>query len=38
MPDSIRASKWLATLSGSVRPVVTYLIIVEWLAINRAMA
>ena len=25
---------WLAALSGSVRPVVTYLIIVEYLAIN----
>ena len=29
---------WLAALSGSVRPVVTYLIIVEWLAINWAIA
>ena len=28
---------WLAALSGSVRPVVTYLIIVEWLAINWAI-
>jgi len=29
---------WLAELSGSVRPVVTHLIIVEWLAINWAIA
>ena len=29
---------WLAALSGSVRPVVTYLIIVEWPAINWAIA
>ena len=29
---------WLAAVSGSVRPVVTYLIIVEWLAINWAIA
>ena len=29
---------WLSALSGSVRPVVTYLIIVEWLAINWAIA
>ena len=29
---------WLAALSGSVRPVVTYLIIVEWLAINWTIA
>ena len=29
---------WLAALSGSVRPLVTYLIIVEWLAINWAIA
>ena len=29
---------WLAALSGSVRTVVTYLIIVEWLAINWATA
>ena len=29
---------WLAALSGSVRPVVTYLIIIEWLGINWAIA
>ena len=29
---------WLAALSGSVRPVVTYLIIIEWLGINWATA
>ena len=29
---------WLAALSGSVRPVVTYLIIIEFLAINWAIA
>ena len=33
-----KAPQWLAALSGSVRPVVTYLIIVEWLAINWAIA
>ena len=36
-PQSSRPT-WLAALSGSVRPVVTYLIIVEWLAINWAIA
>ena len=29
---------WLAAVSGSVRPVVTYLIIIEWLGINWAIA
>ena len=33
-----KGPQWLAALSGSVRPVVTYLIIVEWLAINWAVA
>ena len=33
-----KGPQWLAALSGSVRPVVTYLIIVEWLAINWAIA
>ena len=33
-----KGPQWLAALSGSVRPVVTYLIIVEWLAINWATA
>ena len=29
-----KGPQWLAALSGSVRPVVTYLIIIEFLAIN----
>ena len=33
-----KGPQWLAALSGSVRSVVTYLIIVEWLAINWAIA
>ena len=33
-----KGPQWLAALSGSVRPVVTYLIILEWLAINWAIA
>ena len=33
-----KAPQWLAALSGSVRPVVTYLIIIEFLAINWAIA
>ena len=33
-----KGPQWLAALSGSVRPVVTYLIIVEWLGINWAIA
>ena len=33
-----KGPQWLAALSGSVRPVVTYLIIIEWLGINWAIA
>tara|TARA_S200000501_G_scaffold206656_1_gene194281 strand:- start:5 stop:340 length:336 start_codon:yes stop_codon:yes gene_type:complete len=33
-----KGPRWLAALSGSVRPVVTYLIIIEFLAINWAIA
>jgi len=33
-----KGPQWLTALSGSVRPVVTYLIIIEWLAINWAIA
>ena len=33
-----KGPQWLAALSGSVRPVVTYLIIIEFLAINWAIA
>ena len=33
-----KGPQWLAASSGSVRPVVTYLIILEWLAINWAIA
>ena len=33
-----KGPRWLAALSGSVRPVVTYLIIIEWLGINWAIA
>ena len=33
-----KGPQWLAALSGSVRPVVTYLIILEWLAINWVIA
>ena len=33
-----KGPQWLAALSGSVRPIVTYLIIIEFLAINWAIA
>ena len=33
-----KGPQWLAALSGSVRPVVTYLISLEWLAINWVSA
>jgi len=33
-----KGPQWPAALSGSARPVVTYLIIVEWLVINWAIA
>ena len=33
-----RGSRWLANLSGSIRPVVTYLFVAEFLAINWAIA
>ena len=33
-----KGRQWLAALFGSVRPVVTYLIIIEWLGINWAIA
>lgn len=33
-----KGPQWLAALSGSVRPVVTYLILIEFLAINWAIA
>ena len=32
-----KGTQWLAALSGSMRPVATYLIILEWLAINLAI-
>ncbi len=31
-------SRWLANLSGSIRPVVTYLFVLEYLAINASIA
>lgn len=33
-----KGPQWLAALSGSVRPIVTYLILIEFLAINWAIA
>ena len=33
-----KASRWLANLSGSIRPVVTYLFVIEFLAINGSIA
>ena len=33
-----KGPQWLVALSGSVRPVVTYLIIIEFLAINWVIA
>jgi len=33
-----RGSRWLANLSGSIRPVVTYLFVIEFLVINWAIA
>lgn len=33
-----RGSRWLANLSGSIRPVVTYLFVAEFLVINMSIA